>query len=76
MADTGFPGDPFHEGSSKPLAHLQGSMAEVHTQAPLTSESMDNPRSAALDNMGQTWNTTSLAPAPAGTGNNDKMEAR
>jgi hypothetical protein len=76
MADTGFTGDPYHEGASQPMAHLQGGMAEIHTQMPMTSEAMTNPRSAGVDNVQQTWNTTSLAPTAANTPNNDSHEAR
>lgn len=74
MAD-GFPGDPFHEGSSQPMAHLKGGMDEPHVQQPMASEAMTNPRSAGTDNVQQTWNTTSLGPIPAGTSNNDKAKA-
>lgn len=77
MADmyTGFAGDPYHEGASQPLAHLKGGMEAAPTQTPMTSDAMTNPRSAATDNMGQTWNSTSLAPTPAPTGANDAMRA-
>lgn len=75
MSDTGWTGDPFHEGSSQPMAHLQGGMQEIHTQTPMTSEAMTNPRSAAPDNIGQTWNTTSLGATPSPTPNNDRAEA-
>jgi hypothetical protein len=76
MADTGFSGDPYHENStSKPLMSLQGGVEQPHTQAPMDSQAMTNPRSAAADNVGQTWNSTSLAPTAPGTPNNDKAEA-
>lgn len=75
MSDTGWTGDPYHEGSSQPMEHLQGGMQEIHTQMPMNSEAMTNPRSAAPDNVQQTWNTTSLGPTPAPTPNNDKAEA-
>jgi hypothetical protein len=75
MADTGFTGDPFHEGTSKPLMPLQGGMQEIHTQAPMDSTAMTNPRSASTDNVQQTWNTTVLAPSAGTTGNNDRHEA-
>lgn len=74
MAD-GLTGDPFHEGSSKPLEHLKGGMEAAPTQMPMDSVAMTNPRSAAPDNVQQTWNTTSLAPTPAPTGDNDRMRA-
>lgn len=74
MAD-GFTGDPFHEGTSKPLMPLQGGMEGPHTQMPMSSDAMTNPRSAAADNVGQTWNSTSLGQTPSPTPNNDKVEA-
>jgi hypothetical protein len=75
MSDTGFAGDPFHEGGSQPLAHLKGGMEMPNTQLPMTSEAQTNPRSASTDNVNQTWNSTSLAPPAGTTGNNDKSEA-
>lgn len=72
----GFAGDPYHEGCAKPMLSLRGGMDEPPTQMPRESEAMTNPRSAAADNVGQSWNSTSLAPTPAPTGNNDKVEAR
>lgn len=72
---SGFAGDPFHEGVSQPLAHLKGGMEPAPTQMPATSEAMTNPRSAGADNVGQSWNSTSLAPTPAPTGSNDAMRA-
>jgi hypothetical protein len=68
-------GDPFHEGSSKPQQSLQGGMEMPHTQTPMTSEAQTNPRSAAGDNVGQSWNSTSLAPSAGSTGSNDKNKA-
>jgi hypothetical protein len=75
MSDTGWTGDPYHEGASQPMAHLQGGMQEIHTQMPMDSEAMTNPRSAGTDNVQQTWNTTTLAPTPAPTGANDGAKA-
>lgn len=72
---TDFSGDPYHNNPARPLDHLKGSMTGPNTQQPMTSEAMTNPRSAAADNIGQTWNSTSLAPSAGGTGNNDKAEA-
>jgi hypothetical protein len=74
MAD-GLTGDPFHEGSTKPLMHLKGGMVGAPTQMPMDSTAMTNPRSAGVENIQQTWNATSLGPVPAGTPNNDKAEA-
>ena len=74
MAD-GLTGDPFHEGTSKPLMPLQGGMEQIHTQMPMDSEAMTNPRSASTDNVNQTWNTTVLAPSAGTTGSNDRHEA-
>ena len=75
MSDTGWSGDPFHEGTAKPMMPLQGGMEEIHTQMPMSSDAMTNPRSAAPANVQQTWNSTSLAPTPAPTPNNDSHEA-
>lgn len=74
MADTGFSGDPFHEGTSKPMAGLKGDMAQPHSQAPMTSEAMTNPRSAATDNIQGHWNDFE-APHLAPTPSNDKNMA-
>ena len=57
--------ESFHSGAAKPMDSLQGGMEPVHTQQPMTSEAQTNPRSAAADNAGQSWNSTSLAPQPA-----------
>lgn len=74
MTDTGFPGDPFHEGTSKPMASLKGDMIGPHTQMPMESEAMTNPRSASVDNIQGRWNAFE-APIPAPTGGNDKNAA-
>lgn len=71
----GFAGDPFHEGGSQPLDSLKGGMEQPHTQMPATSEAMTNPRSAGTDNVGQTWNSTSLGASAGTTGSNDKNKA-
>ena len=75
MSDTGFSGDPYHEGASQPMAGLKGGMDMPNTQMPMDSDAMTNPRSASTDNVNQTWNTTVLAPSAGSTGNNDKAEA-
>lgn len=53
--------DDFHS-AAKPQEHLQGGMEQPHTQMPMTSESKDDPRTAAVDNIGQSWQSTSLEP--------------
>lgn len=75
MADTGFSGDPYHENStSRPMDGLKGDMAQPHTQMPMTSEAMTNPRSAAADNIMGHWSDFE-APHQAPTGNNDAAAA-
>lgn len=65
----------FHSGE-KPQEHLKGGMFEPHTQAPMTSEAETNPRSAGTDNIGQTWNSTSLKPGHTQLNpSNDKNKA-
>lgn len=63
MAD-GWGGDPGHSGA-KPMAHLQGGMAEAHTQAPMMGENSGPARGDAGATTGDIagWNTTSLNPA-------------
>jgi hypothetical protein len=75
VSETGFAGDPFHEGGSQPMAALKGGMEMPNTQMPMASEAQTNPRSASTDNVMQTWNTTVLAPSAGSTGNNDSAEA-
>lgn len=71
---TGFAGDPFHEGTSRPMDGLKGDMAQPHIQMPRTSEAMTNPRSAAAENIQGHWNAFE-APHQAPTGNNDAAAA-
>lgn len=69
-------GDPFHEGSSKPMQSMQGGMEQPHTQQPLASEAQTNPRAAAGDNIAQSWASTSLQPGHTKTNpTNDKNKA-
>lgn len=75
MSDTGFAGDPFHEGGSQPMKGLKGGMEMPNIQAPMTSEAQTNPRTAGTDNVMQTWNTTSLGASAGSTGNNDSAAA-
>ncbi len=59
MSDT-LTGDPYHEGASLPMMHLQGSMGPVYTQEPddqSTNYENDRPQSA---NDITPWNTTTL----------------
>lgn len=71
----GFDGDPFHEGSEKPMSHLKGGMGEVHTQQPMTSDNSGDTggNTATPDIAG--WASTSLAPSAGTTGSNDKNKA-
>lgn len=58
MSDT-LAGDPFHEGSSQPMMHLQGSMGPVHTQQPMDSENVENPRGQNVSEW-TGWNSTTI----------------
>lgn len=58
MSD-GLSGDPYHEGSSQPMAHLQGGMDQPHTQMPMESENQENARGQSPDPW-VGWNTTSI----------------
>lgn len=72
---TGFAGDPYHENStSRPMDALKGDMIGPHTQQPMESVAMTNPRSAGTDNIQGHWNAFE-APTPAPTGSNDKNAA-
>lgn len=65
----------FHSGA-RPQEGLKGGMFEPHTQAPMTSEAETNPRSAGTDNVGQTWDSTSLKPGHTTLNpSNDKNKA-
>jgi hypothetical protein len=57
-------GDPYHEGAARPMDSMQGGMEQPHTQQPMTSEAQTNPRSASTDNVGQSWDSSSLGPKP------------
>lgn len=71
----GFAGDPYHEGStSKPMKPLQGGMEGPHTQMPMDSTAQTNPRSASVDNVQQTWDTTTLAPSAGTTTSSDSRK--
>lgn len=66
--------DDFHSGA-KPMDSMQGGMFDPHTQTPMMSESMTNPRSAAPDNVGQSWASSSLESKPGMSGSNDRNKA-
>lgn len=71
----GFAGDPFHEGTSKPMDHLKGGMDQPNTQQPMPSEnSGDSGGNTVTPNIAG-WASTSLAPQPTPTGSNDKNKA-
>lgn len=71
----GYEGDPFHEGSSKPMLHLQGGMEMPHTQQPMHGENNGDTggNTSTPDIAG--WHTTSLAPSAGTVGSNDKNKA-
>ena len=65
----------FHSGD-KPQEGLKGGMEMPNIQAPQNSEAQTNPRSAGTDNIGQTWNSTSLKPGSSTLNpTNDKNKA-
>lgn len=56
-----FPGDPGHEGGSKPMNGLKGGMSGVHTQAPDDqSRNYDNQRGQSPSPW-EGWEGTTLA---------------
>jgi hypothetical protein len=55
----GFPGDPGHEGGSKPMMGLKGTCSEVHTQEPMQGENQENARGQSPDPW-PGWDSTSL----------------
>lgn len=75
MSDTGFSGDPYHEGGSQPMDGLKGGSAGVHTQQPMTSSNSGDTGGNTITPNIAGWNTTSLGDKPKGTGNNDRNEA-
>lgn len=59
-----FPGDPGHEGGSKPMHHLKGGCSGVYTQAPdlqeaNTGSAVGSPSDTSGDISG--WDSTTLA---------------
>ena len=74
MSD-GLTGDPFHEGSSKPLAHLQGSMDVVYTQQPMHGENSGSTDGNTVTPNVAGWSSTSLAPSAGSTSSSDSRKA-
>lgn len=71
-----FPGDPGHEGGSKPMQGLKGGCSGVHTQQPdlqeaNTGSAVGSPSDTSGDITG--WDATSLASTGGsrGVGGND-----
>jgi hypothetical protein len=71
----GLTGDPFHEGSSKPLLHLQGTLGEIHTQQPAEGQNSGDTGGNTTTPDIAGWANTSLAPSAGTTGSNDKNKA-
>lgn len=71
----GLTGDPFHEGSSKPLAHLQGGMDGVHTQQPMHGENAGSTDGNTITPNVAGWSSTSLAPSAGSTSSSDSRKA-
>lgn len=68
-----FPGDPGHEGGSKPMQGLKGGSSGVHTQAPDDqSRNYDNQRGESPSPW-PGWDSTTLASSGGsrGVGGND-----
>ena len=74
MADS-LMGDPFHEGSTKPMIHLKGGMDQVHTQQPMDSANSGDTSGNTTTPQIAGWANTSLAPSAGSTGSNDKNKA-
>lgn len=75
MSDTGFSGDPYHEGGSQPMAHLKGGMESPNTQMPMSGENSGSTDGNTVTPNIAGWNTTSLQPGRPTTGSNDSNKA-
>jgi hypothetical protein len=77
MSDTGFSGDPYHEGGSQPMAGQKGGMEMPHTQMPMSGDNAGKSQGGANDTSGNItpWNSTSLQPGHPTTGSNDSNKA-
>ncbi|MEV7814249.1 hypothetical protein AB0P05_26515 [Streptomyces flaveolus] len=77
MSDTGFSGDPYHEGGSQPMASQKGGMEMPNVQAPMQGQNDGKSQGGANDTTGDIagWNSTSLLPGHPTTGSNDARKA-
>jgi hypothetical protein len=75
MSDTGFAGDPYHEGGSQPMDGLKGGMEQPNTQMPMQGENSGDTDGNTVTPQVAGWHTTSLAHQPAPTGGNDGARA-
>jgi hypothetical protein len=74
MSDT-LAGDPFHEGGSQPMAHLQGGMEQPNTQMPMQGENSGSTDGNTVTPGVAGWDSTSLLPGHPTNGSNDKNKA-
>jgi hypothetical protein len=74
MSDS-LAGDPFHEGGSQPMAHLQGGMESPNTQAPMTSENSGSTDGNTVTPGIAGWDESSLRGDRPTNGSNDKNKA-
>ncbi|MFF6988366.1 hypothetical protein [Streptomyces sp. NPDC010273] len=75
MADTGFNGDPYHEGGNQPMASEKGGMEMPNTQQPMQGQNAGSTDGNTVTPYITGWDKSSLAPKVTPTGNNDKSEA-
>jgi hypothetical protein len=77
VSDTGFSGDPFHEGGSQPMASQKGGMESPNVQAPMQGTNAGKSQGNATDTSGNIagWASTSLQPGHPTTGSNDSNKA-
>lgn len=68
-------GDPFHEGGSQPMAHLQGGMEQPNTQQPMHGENSGKTDGNTVTPGIAGWDSTSLASSAGKNGSNDKNKA-
>jgi hypothetical protein len=75
MSDTGFSGDPYHEGGSQPMASLKGGMESPNTQMPLTGENSGSTDGNTMTPEVAGWHSTSLGERPSPVGSSDSRKA-